>query len=264
MYGPVLSSVVAYDNQDMIDAACAKVGSIPSGESYYSRSWLVISSMTLNGAVAKAGSLFNGGDSPTPTASPVTQAPVTASPVSQAPVSAAPVTASPVTQAPVTAAPVTASPVTQAPVTASPVSQPPVSAAPVTASPVTQAPVTASPVTQAPVTAAPVTASPVTQAPVTAPPSMPPPTNPAPTSQTPDYYCDWGNGYEQPGNDYCHSSKEHCEGNCNGFFVDPNNSYSPPNTNCIAEWQACTNNHNGCCGGLTCYVQNQWYAQCKK
>lgn len=52
----------------MIDEACLKVGDI-SQESYYSRSWKVLSAMTLNGAVAKAGKLFQGGDGVTSTSS---------------------------------------------------------------------------------------------------------------------------------------------------------------------------------------------------
>ena len=81
---------------------------------------------------------------------------------------------------------------------------------------------------------------------------------------TPDYYCDWGNGFEQPTNDYCHSSQSNCEGNCNGSWHDPNNVVTTTvANNCVAEWGECTNDHNSCCSGLTCYVQDQYYAQCK-
>lgn len=58
IFGPVLSALVAYSDQDMIDAACSKVATDIGTQSYYSRSWMVISTMTLNGAVAKAGELF--------------------------------------------------------------------------------------------------------------------------------------------------------------------------------------------------------------
>ena len=218
MYGPVLSTLVAFDNQDMIDGACAEVGAIGDGESYYSRSWLVISTMTLNGAVAKAGDLFHGG-------SPNTGAP---------------------------SPPVTTPGPTNPPVATPGPTDPPVATPGPTSAPVATPGPTDSPV--------------ATPGPTDPPVATPGPTNPPPTpiTQTPDYYCDWGNGYEQPNNDYCHGSKGKCEGNCNGSFVDPNNIFNPPSTNCIAEWRACTNNHNGCCGGLTCYVKSQWYAQCKK
>ena len=43
----------------MIDEACRKVGYI-NGESYYARSWMVLSTMTLNGAVVKAGQIVRG------------------------------------------------------------------------------------------------------------------------------------------------------------------------------------------------------------
>ena len=43
----------------MIDEACRKVGDI-NGESYYARSWMVLSTMTLNGAVVKAGESVRG------------------------------------------------------------------------------------------------------------------------------------------------------------------------------------------------------------
>ena len=58
IFGPVLSALVAYDDQDMIDEACSKVATDIGTQSYYSRSWMAISTMTLNGAVAKAGELF--------------------------------------------------------------------------------------------------------------------------------------------------------------------------------------------------------------
>ena len=59
IYGPVLSTLVAFERQDMLDEACLKVGSFDQ-ESYYSRSWKVLSFMTLNGSVAKAGELVRG------------------------------------------------------------------------------------------------------------------------------------------------------------------------------------------------------------
>jgi hypothetical protein len=52
MFGPVLSTLAAYVNQDMVDEACRKVDSIGDQETYYSRSWMVLASMMLNGAVA--------------------------------------------------------------------------------------------------------------------------------------------------------------------------------------------------------------------
>jgi hypothetical protein len=45
-------------------------------------------------------------------------------------------------------------------------------------------------------------------------------TNPS----TPDYYCDWGNGYEQENNTFCHTNQDQCEGQCNGDWVDVNSS----------------------------------------
>ena len=239
MYGPVLSTLVAFDNQDMIDGACAEVGAIGDGESYYSRSWLVISTMTLNGAVAKAGDLFH--------VSPNTGAPSPSVVATPGP------TLPPVATLGPTDPPVATPGPTNPPVATPGPTDPPVA----TPGP-TNPPVATPGPTDPPV---------ATPGPTDPPVATPGPTNPpvaTPTTQTPDYYCDWGNGYGQPDNDYCHGSKENCERNCNGSFVDPNNMYAPPSTNCIAEWGACTNNQNGCCSGLTCYVQSQWYAQCKK
>ena len=279
MYGPVLSTLVAFDNQDMIDGACAEVGAIGDGESYYSRSWLVISTMTLNGAVAKAGDLFHvspntGAPSPSvvttpgPTLPPVATPGPTDPPVATPGPTLPPVATPGPTDPPVATPGPTDSPVATPGPTDPPVATPGPTNPPVATPGPTDPPVATPGPTDSPVATPGPTNPPVaTPGPTDPPVATPGPTNPpvaTPTTQTPDYYCDWGNGYGQPDNDYCHGSKENCERNCNGSFVDPNNMYAPPSTNCIAEWGACTNNHNGCCSGLTCYVQSQWYAQCKK
>jgi hypothetical protein len=71
IFGPVLSTLVAYDNQDMIDKACNKVGNIDQ-ETYYSLSWMVLASMILNGAVARSGQIVQGVISQVTTTSTVT------------------------------------------------------------------------------------------------------------------------------------------------------------------------------------------------
>jgi hypothetical protein len=85
MFGPVYSTLVSPipdyvlpflgndDQQSMIDKACTLVSNT-AGTTYYPRSWLVIAKMTLNGEVAKVGTLFNGGPSPAPVV-PVIPAP---------------------------------------------------------------------------------------------------------------------------------------------------------------------------------------------
>lgn len=98
--GPVYSTLVSeisedkfvgkpFTQQDMLNSACDVLDSTEP-QSYYPLSWKVISKMTLNGEVAKAGQLFNGPPEPTisphptpvpqPTIAPVTAAPVTTNP----------------------------------------------------------------------------------------------------------------------------------------------------------------------------------------
>jgi len=36
----------------------------------------------------------------------------------------------------------------------------------------------------------------------------------------------------------------------------------PISGTCVSQWQACTNDHSSCCGGLVCHIKSQWYAQC--
>ena len=68
----------------MIDVACEKVNTISSGTSYYPRSWQVLSTMTLNGDVAKAGKIMkDNDDGPAPTTAPT---PSTTNPPTTAPV----------------------------------------------------------------------------------------------------------------------------------------------------------------------------------
>merc|ERR1711950_81720 len=56
----------------MIDVACKKVNDIANDTSYYARSWQVLSSMTLNGDVQKAGELLRGDIGNSPTLTPTT------------------------------------------------------------------------------------------------------------------------------------------------------------------------------------------------
>merc|ERR1711935_109855 len=69
-----------FDQQTMIDAACSRVSDTVN-QDYYALSWQVISQMTLNGEVAKAGTTHQAPQS-TPTQSPTVPHP---NPTSQAP-----------------------------------------------------------------------------------------------------------------------------------------------------------------------------------
>merc|ERR1711862_259567 len=53
--------------QNLVNAACQQLNSISSAESYYSKSWKVISMMTLNGDVAKIAAMLRGEQPPAPT-----------------------------------------------------------------------------------------------------------------------------------------------------------------------------------------------------
>jgi len=75
IFGPVYStlaveatSMTTNTQQDLVNAACQYVGNIASSGTYYSKSWQVISMMTLNGDMAKVGVLLG---STQPTAPPV-------------------------------------------------------------------------------------------------------------------------------------------------------------------------------------------------
>ena len=68
MFGPVFSALAVkasyfqrngFTQQDMVDVACNKVSNIEQGTTYYSRSWQIISSMTLNGDVANLAGMFD-------------------------------------------------------------------------------------------------------------------------------------------------------------------------------------------------------------
>jgi hypothetical protein len=95
IFGPVLSTLgtkipndsfqgKSFSQQTMIDVACEKVNTISSGTSYYPRSWQVLSTMTLNGDVAKAGKIMkDNDDGPAPTTAPT---PSTTNPPTTAPV----------------------------------------------------------------------------------------------------------------------------------------------------------------------------------
>merc|ERR1719205_462563 len=88
MFGPVYStlavkatSMTTPEQQKRLNAACQRVGNIPNSASYYSKSWHVISMMTLNGDASKIGALLRGEAGPTPI-SPPTPAPFTNPPIS--------------------------------------------------------------------------------------------------------------------------------------------------------------------------------------
>merc|ERR1712190_252824 len=76
IFGPVYStlavkatSMTTSEQQKLVNAACGLVGNIPNSASYYSKSWQVISMMTLNGDAAKVGALLRGetqSNNPTP------------------------------------------------------------------------------------------------------------------------------------------------------------------------------------------------------
>jgi len=58
---------------------------------------------------------------------------------------------------------------------------------------------------------------------------------------------------------WCGSSKNRCD-TCGGddfLFLEDGER-----TGCLARWSSCTNNINGCCGGLECTVQSQYFSQC--
>jgi len=87
MFGPVYSTLAAQANsmteseqQKLVNAACLRVGVIPNSATYYSKSWQVISMMTLNGDASKVGALLRGEafqtNNPTPI-TPTTSAPST-------------------------------------------------------------------------------------------------------------------------------------------------------------------------------------------
>jgi len=88
MFGPVYStlavkatSMTTLEQQKRVNSACQRVGNVPNSASYYSKSWHVISMMTLNGDASKLGPLLRGETSPTPI-SPPTPAPFTNPPIS--------------------------------------------------------------------------------------------------------------------------------------------------------------------------------------
>ena len=138
IFGPVLSTLgmemdddslfdgLSFTQQTMIDAACEKVSSIAASTTYYSRSWQVLSTMTLNGDIAKAARIIRNDDSTTdaPTPAPTTVAPPTPSPTTVAPPTPAPTTVAPPTPAPTTVSPPTPAPTTMTPPTPSPTSPP--------------------------------------------------------------------------------------------------------------------------------------------
>uniref|UniRef100_A0A7S2RU72 Uncharacterized protein n=1 Tax=Eucampia antarctica TaxID=49252 RepID=A0A7S2RU72_9STRA len=62
-----------FSQQTMIDVACNKVNVIDSETTYFARSWQVLSIMTLNGDIARAGELVRDvGSSLTSTPNPTT------------------------------------------------------------------------------------------------------------------------------------------------------------------------------------------------
>jgi len=71
IFGPVYStlavkatSMTTSEQQKRLNAACQRVGNIPNSASYYSKSWHVISMMTLNGDASKIGALLRGETGP--------------------------------------------------------------------------------------------------------------------------------------------------------------------------------------------------------
>merc|ERR1711862_618607 len=75
------NSMTTSEQQKRVNSACQRVGNVPNSASYYSKSWHVISMMTLNGDASKLGALLRGETSPTPI-SPPTPAPFTNPPIS--------------------------------------------------------------------------------------------------------------------------------------------------------------------------------------
>lgn len=105
------------------------------------------------------------------------------------------------------------------------------------------------------------TASPPTRTPTVSPPvanpTQPPVSPPTPTGPS-DFCCSWDRlECQNTDDDWCQASQDRCEGSCSGYWIDP----SEPVT-CLADWQPCLDDPNGCCDGLQC-VGNQWYMQCK-
>jgi len=81
IFGPVYSALVAkipdelfqgksFSQQTMVDVTCDIASDIAPSESYYARSWQVISTMTLNGGLDKIRELFKGQTTKMPTVSP--------------------------------------------------------------------------------------------------------------------------------------------------------------------------------------------------
>jgi len=79
IFGPVYSTLVVKgssmttsEQQQLVNAACQRVGNIPNSAAYYAKSWQVISMMTLNGDASKVGALLRGDTFQTnnPTVSP--------------------------------------------------------------------------------------------------------------------------------------------------------------------------------------------------
>merc|ERR1711862_707605 len=58
------TSMTTSEQQKRLNAACQRVGNIPNSASYYSKSWHVISMMTLNGYSSKIGALLRGETGP--------------------------------------------------------------------------------------------------------------------------------------------------------------------------------------------------------
>jgi len=95
IFGPLYSTLVVQgtsmttsEQQQLVNAACLRVGDIPNSASYFAKSWQVISMMTLNGDTSKVGALLRGDAfqtnnpavSPSPVSPPTNPAPFTKAP----------------------------------------------------------------------------------------------------------------------------------------------------------------------------------------
>lgn len=250
IFGPVLSTLgtkitdnalesKSFSQQTMIDVACKKVNDIASDTSYYARSWQVLTSMTLNGNVQKAGELVRGyvGNSPTftptlnPTLTPTslpsnlpTKSKTIVPTVSPACKSWCQGNSSPWSDKCMWVKCSLCEPCG----TSSPTTVP------------TTAPTTL--LTSVP-----------TKLP-TASPSASPTSSPV-TGST--FCCSW-NLYNCGVDGFCNLNEDNCQGSCGGAWVQKNSEAME----CLAKWEDCTNKEYACCSGSSCQGSSNTYKQC--
>jgi len=246
IFGPVLSTLgtkiadgpfqdTGFSQQTMIDVACNKVNVIDSETTYFARSWQVLSMMTLNGDIARAGELVRDAapsSTPNSTTSP-TKTPSTTN-----------------TKAPTDATACEGWCLNNMNdwekkcnwiqcslcVPCNPLDTPIPTPVP-TISPTSSSSKTPTPNS--------------TPVPTISPTSL---STPPSGSQ---FCCTW-NLFNCGADSQCNFSKDFCQATCGGAWVDKNSEAMT----CLAIWQECTNKENKCCAGISSCQGTDTYKQC--